>query len=49
LETFACFIDWFGNCYETQVAASYAQNALLGTVLLDGRRLESTTEQRRLN
>ena len=22
LETFACFLDWFGNTYETQVAAS---------------------------
>ena len=25
LETFACFIDWFGNIYETQVAASEAR------------------------
>ncbi len=24
LETFACFLDWFGNTYETQVAASEA-------------------------
>ena len=22
LETFACFLDWFGNTYETQIAAS---------------------------
>ena len=40
LETFACFIDWFGNCYETQVAASDGQYALLGTVLLAGHGLD---------
>ena len=22
LETFACLLDWFGNTYETQIAAS---------------------------
>jgi clan AA aspartic protease len=40
LETFACFFDWFGNSYETQVAASDGEYPLLGTVLLDGHRLE---------
>ncbi len=40
LETFACFIDWFGNSYETQIAASDGEYPLLGTMLLDGHRLE---------
>ena len=40
LETFACFLDWFGNTYETQVAASDGEYPLLGTMLLDGRRLD---------
>ena len=40
LETFACFIDWFGNSYETQIAASDGQYPLLGTLLLDGHRLD---------
>ena len=40
LETFACFLDWFGSTYETQVAAGEGEYPLLGTMLLDGRRLE---------
>ncbi len=40
LKTFACFLDWFGNTYETQVAASDGEYPLLGTLLLDGRRLD---------
>jgi clan AA aspartic protease len=40
LETFACLLDWFGNTYETQVAASDGEYALLGTMLLDGHRLD---------
>ena len=40
LETFACFVDWFGNSYETQITASDGEYALLGTMLLDGHRLE---------
>jgi predicted aspartyl protease len=40
LETYACFLDWFGNCYETQIAASDGEYPLLGTMLLDGHRLE---------
>ena len=40
LETFACFVDWFGNSYETQVIANDGEFPLLGTMLLDGHRLE---------
>jgi clan AA aspartic protease len=39
LETFACFLDWFGNTYETQIAASDGEFPLFGTMLLDGHRL----------
>ena len=41
LETFACFLDWFGNTFETQIAASDGEYPLLGTMLLDGHRLET--------
>jgi predicted aspartyl protease len=40
LETFACFLDWFGNTYETQIAAGDGAYPLLGTMLLAGRRLD---------
>lgn len=40
LETLACFVDWFSNSYETQIVASDGEYALLGTMLLDGHRLE---------
>ena len=40
VETFACFLDWFGKTYETQIAASDGEYPLLGTMLLDGRRLD---------
>lgn len=40
LETFGCFLDWFDKTYETQIAASDGEYPLLGTMLLDGRRLE---------
>jgi clan AA aspartic protease len=40
LETFTCFLDWFGNTYETQIAASDGEYALLGTMLLDSRHLD---------
>lgn len=33
LETFACFIDWFGKIYETQIPASDGEYRLLGTML----------------
>ncbi len=39
LETFACYFDWFGNTYETQIAASDGEFPLLGTMLLEGHRL----------
>ncbi len=39
LETFACFFDWFGNSYETQIVANDGEYPLLGTILLDGHRL----------
>ena len=40
LEMFACFLDWFGNTYETQIAASDGEYPLLGMALLDGRQLQ---------
>jgi predicted aspartyl protease len=40
LETFSCFLDWFGHCYETQIVANDGRYPLLGTMLLNGRRLE---------
>jgi clan AA aspartic protease len=40
LETFGCFLDWFGKTYETQVVASDGEYPLLGTILLESRRLE---------
>jgi clan AA aspartic protease len=39
LPMFSCFLDWFGNCYETEVASSDAKFALLGTMLLANRDL----------
>jgi clan AA aspartic protease len=40
LETYACFFDWFGETYLTQVAANDGQYPLLGTMLLAGRKLQ---------
>ena len=40
LETFVCFLDWFGNTFETQIVASDGEYPLLGTQLLDGHRLD---------
>lgn len=40
LDTFACFFDWFGSTYETQILASDGEYPLLGTMLLDGHRLD---------
>jgi predicted aspartyl protease len=40
LETYTCFLDWFGKTYATQIVASDGEYPLLGTVLLDGHRLE---------
>jgi hypothetical protein len=36
---FTYFVDWFGNTYETQIAASDGEYPLLGTMLLDSRRV----------
>jgi clan AA aspartic protease len=40
LETYACFFDWFGATYETQIVANDGQFPLLGTMLLSDRKLE---------
>lgn len=40
LETFACFFDWFGATYETQILANDGEYPLLGTMLLSGHKLE---------
>jgi clan AA aspartic protease len=40
LETFACFVDWFGSCYEMQIVGSDGRYPLLGTLLLDGHHLD---------
>ena len=39
LETFACFFDWFGNTYETQVIGNDGKYPLLGTMLLADHRV----------
>ncbi len=39
LEMYQCFVDWFGDTYETQIAANDSEFPLLGTQLLDGHRL----------
>jgi clan AA aspartic protease len=39
LETFTCYLDWFGRAYRTQVVANDGQFPLLGTMLLAGRKL----------
>ncbi|MCA9215129.1 MAG: hypothetical protein KDB27_18805 [Planctomycetales bacterium] len=40
LETYACFFEWFGVTYETQIVANDGEYPLLGTMLLEGRKLE---------
>lgn len=40
LETYACTFDWFGGTYETQIVANDGEYPLLGTMLLDGHKLE---------
>ena len=39
LETFDCYLDWFGATYRLEVIAGDAAHPLLGTLLLSGRRL----------
>jgi clan AA aspartic protease len=46
LETFACVFEWFGVTFETQVVANDSSFPLLGTMLLDGHRIEIDYGQR---
>lgn len=39
METFICYLEWFGKVYRTQVVANDGEFALLGTALLTDRRL----------
>ena len=39
LETFTCYLEWFGSVYRTQVVANDGEVPLLGTMLLKGRKL----------
>lgn len=39
LETFSCYLDWFGKVLRTQVIANDGQFPLLGTMLLADRKL----------
>lgn len=39
LATFGCSIEWFGKTYVTQVTTNASQYGLLGTMLLEGRKL----------
>ena len=39
LDSFVCYLDWFGGMYRTQAVATDAAYPLLGTQLLAGRRL----------
>lgn len=39
LESFVCFLDWFGGTYRTQAVATDSAHPLLGTQMLEGRRL----------
>ena len=39
LETFGCYLEWFGKIYQTQVVASDGAYPLLGTLLMADRRL----------
>lgn len=48
LETYACYLEWFGNEYRTQVIANDGQFPLLGTMLLATRRLLVDYAQRSL-
>jgi len=39
LETYTCYLEWFGSVYRTQVVANDGHTPLLGTMLLADRRL----------
>jgi len=49
LETFGCYLEWFGKSYRTQVIANDGQLPLLGTMLLGSRRLVVDYPQRTLS
>jgi clan AA aspartic protease len=40
METFGCKVEWFDREYDTQIVTNDGEYALLGTILLSGRRLE---------
>jgi clan AA aspartic protease len=46
LETYGCRVKWFGKSYDTQVFVNESEYALLGTILLEGHRLEIDYENR---
>lgn len=48
LETFICFVDWFGDRMALQVIANDGSFPLLGTGLLEGRVLQIDYPQRSL-
>lgn len=48
LETFVCFVDWFGERVALQVIANEGSFPLLGTGLLEGRVLHIDFAQRSL-
>lgn len=46
LETYVCFLEWFGSTYETQIVVNYSEFPLLGTMLLAEHRLEIDYDKR---
>ena len=49
LETYICFVDWFGEHMPVQVIANEGRFPLLGTQLLDGRELRISYVANRLS
>lgn len=49
LETYTCYLDWFGQVHRTQVVANDGQTPLLGTMLLDQRQLSIDYAQKTLS
>lgn len=49
LPVFRCFVDWFGKSYKTEVVASDAKSALLGTMLLADRDLHVDYKAKSVN
>ena len=39
VETYTCYLEWFGDVYRTQVVANQGEFPLLGTMLLTDRQL----------